>query len=166
MLDVRIYRAALVPVLLAVIVCAFSLQDQPSPVTTTLAPDAFSGGVRVASGDVRLLVELTELALGGARLGCEPLRGRFAAAERRSGECFAPEQVVPVAVRAEQPGGLPARLGEHHRQRVELLGQDRRVDDEALGGTVRVAAVDDRTRRLPEGATDDDDVGVDADGPH
>src|SRR4029079_7213832 len=43
MLDARIYRAALVPVLLAVIVCAFSLQDQPSPLGTTLAPDAFSG---------------------------------------------------------------------------------------------------------------------------
>ncbi|HEX2103674.1 MAG TPA: M28 family peptidase [Solirubrobacteraceae bacterium] len=43
MLDARIYRAALVPVLLAVIVCAFSLQDQPAAVTTTLAPDAFSG---------------------------------------------------------------------------------------------------------------------------
>lgn len=43
MLDARIYRAALVPVLLAVIVCAFSLQDQPSPIGTTLAPDAFSG---------------------------------------------------------------------------------------------------------------------------
>jgi hypothetical protein len=42
MLDARIYRAALVPVLLAVIVCAFSLQDQPAPITTTLAPDAFS----------------------------------------------------------------------------------------------------------------------------
>jgi hypothetical protein len=44
MLDARIYRAALVPVLLAVIVCAFSLEGQPAPVTTTLAPDAFSGG--------------------------------------------------------------------------------------------------------------------------
>jgi peptidase M28-like protein len=43
MLDARIYRAALVPVLLAVIVCAFSLQDQPAPIGTTLAPDAFSG---------------------------------------------------------------------------------------------------------------------------
>ena len=40
MLDARIYRAALVPVLLAVIVCAFSLQDRPTAVTTTLAPDA------------------------------------------------------------------------------------------------------------------------------
>src|SRR3954451_15605758 len=43
MLDPRIYRAALVPVLLAVIVCAFSLQDQPPAIGTTLAPDAFSG---------------------------------------------------------------------------------------------------------------------------
>jgi Peptidase family M28 len=43
MLDARIYRAALVPVVLAVIVCAFSLQDRPAPMTTTLAPDAVSG---------------------------------------------------------------------------------------------------------------------------
>src|SRR4051794_29438828 len=43
MLDARIYRAALVPVLLAVIVCAFSLEDQPPAIGTTLAPDAFDG---------------------------------------------------------------------------------------------------------------------------
>src|SRR3954468_22233304 len=43
MLDPRIYRAGLVPVLLAAIVCAFSLKDQPPAITTTLAPDAFSG---------------------------------------------------------------------------------------------------------------------------
>jgi hypothetical protein len=43
MLDARIYRAALVPVLLAVIVCAFSLEGQPPAIGTTLAPDAFSG---------------------------------------------------------------------------------------------------------------------------
>ena len=43
MLDARIYRAALVPVLLAVIVSAFSLGDQSAPMGTTLAPDAFSG---------------------------------------------------------------------------------------------------------------------------
>jgi hypothetical protein len=43
MLDPRIYRAALAAVLLAIIVCAFSLGDQPAPVRTTLAPDAFTG---------------------------------------------------------------------------------------------------------------------------
>ena len=43
MLDPRLYRAALIPVLLAVIVCAFSLEDRPRPIGTTLAPDAFTG---------------------------------------------------------------------------------------------------------------------------
>jgi hypothetical protein len=59
MLDPRIYRAALVPVLLAVIVCAFSLQDQPGPRTTTLAPDAFSGA--------RAERQLADLARAAAR---------------------------------------------------------------------------------------------------
>lgn len=43
MLDPRIYRAALIPALLAFIVVAFSLQDRPRPVGTTLAPIAFDG---------------------------------------------------------------------------------------------------------------------------
>jgi hypothetical protein len=42
MLDPRIYRAALIPVLFALIVGAFSLSDRPRPVGTTLEPDAFS----------------------------------------------------------------------------------------------------------------------------
>jgi hypothetical protein len=42
MLDPRIYRAALPPVLLALIVGAFSLSDRPRPIGTTLQPDAFS----------------------------------------------------------------------------------------------------------------------------
>jgi Peptidase family M28 len=41
MLDPRIYRAALLPVVLALIVCAFSLSDRPRPIGTTLQPDAF-----------------------------------------------------------------------------------------------------------------------------
>ncbi len=43
MLDPRIYRAAFVPVILAILVAAFSLQDRPRPIGTTLAPDAFQG---------------------------------------------------------------------------------------------------------------------------
>ncbi len=41
MLDPRIYRAALLPVLLALIVVAFSLENRPAPLRTTLTPDAF-----------------------------------------------------------------------------------------------------------------------------
>ncbi len=42
MLDPRIYRAALVPVLFALIIAAFSLSDRPRPIGTTLEPDAFN----------------------------------------------------------------------------------------------------------------------------
>ncbi len=43
MLDPRIYRMGLIPVVLAVIVLAFSLDDQAPGLTTNLAPDAFTG---------------------------------------------------------------------------------------------------------------------------
>ncbi len=43
MLDPRIYRTGLVVVALAVLVLAFSLEDQPGGLTSTLAPDAFNG---------------------------------------------------------------------------------------------------------------------------
>jgi hypothetical protein len=41
--ESRIYRAAVVPFLLAVLIAAFSLNDRPRPLTTTLAADAFDG---------------------------------------------------------------------------------------------------------------------------
>jgi hypothetical protein len=43
MSDPRLYRAALVPVLFALVLLAFSLENHPRPLTTTLAPDAFAG---------------------------------------------------------------------------------------------------------------------------
>jgi hypothetical protein len=43
MLDPRIYRMGLVVVVVAVIVLAFSLADQPGALHTNLAPDAYSG---------------------------------------------------------------------------------------------------------------------------
>ena len=53
MLDPRIYRAALVPVLFALIVGAFSLSDRPRPIGTTLAPDAFDGVARARPTSTR-----------------------------------------------------------------------------------------------------------------
>lgn len=43
MIDPRIYRAALVPVLFALVLLAFSLENRPQPMRTPLAPDAFQG---------------------------------------------------------------------------------------------------------------------------
>ncbi len=49
MLDLRVYRAAFVPLLLAALVVAFSLQTRPRAIGTTLAPDAFDGKAAMAS---------------------------------------------------------------------------------------------------------------------
>ncbi|HWC26758.1 MAG TPA: hypothetical protein VG474_09255 [Solirubrobacteraceae bacterium] len=43
MIDPRIYRAALVPVVFALVLLAFSLENRPQPLRTALAPDAFQG---------------------------------------------------------------------------------------------------------------------------
>lgn len=43
MLDARIYRTGLVVVALFVVVLAFSLQNQPGALSSSLAPDAFNG---------------------------------------------------------------------------------------------------------------------------
>src|SRR5690348_1696093 len=43
MLNARLYRATLVPVVIALGIAAFSLGGRPHPLTSTLAPDAFEG---------------------------------------------------------------------------------------------------------------------------
>jgi hypothetical protein len=43
MVDPRIYRATLLPVLFALVLLAFSLENRPRPLTTPIAPDAFAG---------------------------------------------------------------------------------------------------------------------------
>ena len=53
MLDPRIYQAALVPVVLAVIVAAFSIQTPPGGLRAALPPDSFSGDRALA--ELRLL---------------------------------------------------------------------------------------------------------------
>jgi hypothetical protein len=42
-LDVRVYRAAFLPALVALFVAAFSLVDRPPPITSPLSADAFDG---------------------------------------------------------------------------------------------------------------------------
>ncbi|HEY3758217.1 MAG TPA: M28 family peptidase [Solirubrobacteraceae bacterium] len=48
MLNGRIYRAAFLPLLLALAIAGFSLADRPAPLGSNLAPDAFDGARVVA----------------------------------------------------------------------------------------------------------------------
>ena len=60
LLDVRVYRAAFLPALVALFVAAFSLADRPTPVTSPLAADAFDGE-RAFGGRAPLANSLAEL---------------------------------------------------------------------------------------------------------
>jgi hypothetical protein len=60
-LDVRVYRAAFLPALVALFVAAFSLADRPAPAPSPLAADAFDGG-RAFGSRAPLRNSLAELA--------------------------------------------------------------------------------------------------------
>jgi hypothetical protein len=60
-LDVRVYRAAFLPALIALFVAAFSLVDRPTPLVSPLAADAFDGA-RAFGGKAPLRNSLHELA--------------------------------------------------------------------------------------------------------
>jgi hypothetical protein len=49
MINPRLYRAALAPIVVAVILAAFSLQDLPLPLVTNAAPDAFQAAATTST---------------------------------------------------------------------------------------------------------------------
>jgi hypothetical protein len=59
-LDVRVYRAAFLPALVALFVAAFSLADRPAPLISPLSADSFRGD-RAFGGRAPLRNSLTEL---------------------------------------------------------------------------------------------------------
>src|SRR3982751_6587704 len=82
MLDLRVYRAAFVPALLAFVITAFSLGSPPRAATTTLAPDAFQGSR--AFGSLGTLADAYPARRPGGP-GDEALARRVAAQMRATG---------------------------------------------------------------------------------
>ena len=88
MLDVRVYRAAFLPALLALFVVAFSLEGRPSPLRTRAVADAFDperayGGARVLDSLVQLGEEYPERRPGSS--GDAALAGRVDEVMRAAG---------------------------------------------------------------------------------
>jgi hypothetical protein len=103
-----------------------------------------------------LRIRVAELLLRAPRLGPQPDRGGLADAERKLRERRPAQQVVVIGVRREQRRHPESRLPEQRRQRVELVGEVRRVDQHRL-----VTGADCRARGLPHPAGHDDGVRVD-----
>ena len=106
-LDVRVYRAAFLPALVALFVAAFSLADRPAPATSPLAADAFDGA-RAFGGAAPLRNSLAELARSfpdrRARLGRRRARSPTASRRRSAG----PDRTEPARPSAVTPRARPA----------------------------------------------------------
>jgi hypothetical protein len=104
MLEPRLYRVAFVPVLLALLVAAFSLQDRPRPIGTTQAPEAFD--------EIRADQTLDDLAR------------RFPV--RRPGDAADTRLAGEIAARLRQT--VPGTVEEHHFQGDTIDGERELVD--------------------------------------
>ncbi|CAN5125343.1 hypothetical protein BH20ACT16_BH20ACT16_12750 [soil metagenome] len=86
MIDPRIYRAALIPVVLAFVLLAFSLENRPQPLRTSVPPDAFQRDRafdRAYESGAGLSSRFTQRRPGSA--GDNALAAEIAAQMRRAG---------------------------------------------------------------------------------
>jgi hypothetical protein len=143
MLDSRVYRAAFVPVVLAILVAAFALGERPRPIRTTLAPDAFDGR--------RAFATLTELARtfprtrpgtpGDAALAARierEMRAAFATGRRGVGSVSVDRRTVRTYEGEQEVATVVGtRPGLDERRIVVVAERDRPVEGDAarLSGT-------------------------------
>ncbi|HEY7892833.1 MAG TPA: M28 family peptidase [Solirubrobacteraceae bacterium] len=120
MFNGRIYRVALLPLLLAVVVAGFSFTGPPAPVSSNLAPDAFNG-TRAAEELMRLSREFPARRPGGVgderlalriereirKLGA-PANGGFRVSVHRFNAQTIDGQRTLTNVVAERPGSTGA----------------------------------------------------------
>lgn len=167
MLDPRIYRAAFLPILLALVLAGFSLRDQPRPLTATLAPDAFDGAAafrqldrlaaeaplrRPGSSGDRLVAERVgeTLKANGFRVGVQRFEAETADGRRelttvlgeRAG--FSSRRIVVVAHRDALGRGARAELS----GTAALLELARVLGGRTLGRTLVLASTSGGTAGL------------------
>ena len=118
MIDPRIYRAALIPVLFAFVLLAFSLENRPQPLRTALAPDAFQGqrAFDRAYGDGTAIKGLSE---------------RFP--DRRPGSAGDERLADTVAAQMEQAPGFRVRTVRHEGETIDGRRSLRTVIAERAG---------------------------------
>ena len=101
MSDPRLYRAALIPVLFALVLLAFSLENRDRPLTTSLAPDAFA----------------TDRAFDRAYAPGTGLATRFA--ERRPGSAGDEALAAEVEAQLRSAGGFRVRSTVHEGETID-----------------------------------------------
>lgn len=155
MLDPRVYRAAFVPLLLAVLVAAFSLESPPRAITSTLAPDAFDGPSAFANLG-RLTTEFSQRrpgSVGDRRLADRVARelavlGGSVRRTRTTAQTIDGEQQIETveATRPGQPG--PGLVVVAHRDAAGPVAEASLSGTAALLELARVASMGNLRRTI------------------
>ncbi len=145
MIEPRLYRAAFLPALLALIVAAFSLVGRPAPLPQTLAADVLFQGKTAAARATRLVNALPDRRAGS--------RGDRAAGELVARE-FAADGFSTVLDRFQDDDGLPLmnvigrRAGASRHQIVIVAARDAGSVPDAPSSAADTAALEEIARVL------------------
>ena len=137
MIETRIYRAAFLPTLLAIVVVAFSLETPPAPLAQSLAADAlFEGSLAVAT--VKDVVSTTPDRTPGSE-------GDFATAARVK-SAFLSSGFPTTLQRFSQDGKglvnvIGTRPGGSNREIVVMAARDAQSKPDATGSAADTAAL-------------------------
>lgn len=137
MIEPRIYRAAFVPALLAVVLVMFSLESRPRPLPQGLAADVLFDGEQAAATAREIAVRHPDRAPGA--------RGDLAVAAQVK-DAFAGSGFTPETQRFEQDGRelvnvIGRRAGRSRRQVLVVAARDAPGAPDAAGSAADTAAL-------------------------
>jgi hypothetical protein len=147
--EPRVYRAAFVPALLALVLTMFSLQSRPSPLPQGLAADVLFDGQVAAAETARIVDAAPDRRPGG--VGDQRTAARVARALRASGFRVEAQRFTHAGDRLVNVIGR--RAGRSRRQIVVLADRDAATVPDATGSAGDTAALIELARVLEGRAT-------------
>jgi len=148
--EPRVYRAAFVPALLALVLTMFSLQSRPSPLPQGLAADVLFDGQVAAAETARIVDAAPDRRPGG--VGDERTAARVARALSASGFRVPPPQRFSHAGE-RLVNVIGRRAGRSRRQIVVVADRDAATVPDATGSAGDTAALIELARVLEGRAT-------------
>lgn len=137
LIEPRIYRAAFVPALLAVVLVMFSLESRPRPLPQGLAADVLFDGAQAADGARTIAVEQPDRSAGSP--GDLAVADQVGATFDEAG--FTVERQPFEHDGRELLNVIGRRAGESRRQIVVVAGRDAAGEPDAAGSAADTAAL-------------------------
>jgi hypothetical protein len=142
-IEPRVYRAAFVPALLAVVLAMFSFQSRPRPLPQGLAADVLFDGAEAAELAARIATDTPDRRAGtsGNRATAARVAGAFAASGFSGGGGSRPHLQRFTHAGHELVNVIGLRAGRSRRQIVIVAARDAATVPEAPGSAADTAAL-------------------------